>query len=57
MGDLGLMAIEVPSELGGAGLDSLAYAIAMEEISRCVYCAFNSYRYTRVSYFPIRLFV
>ncbi|KAL4711940.1 hypothetical protein ACJJTC_006109 [Scirpophaga incertulas] len=34
MGDLGLMAIAVPEELGGAGLDYLAYAIALEEISR-----------------------
>ncbi len=34
MGDLGLLAVEVPVEYGGAGLDCLAYAIAMEEISR-----------------------
>lgn len=34
MGDLGLMGIAAPEELGGAGLDYLAYAIAMEEISR-----------------------
>ncbi|XP_046386511.1 short-chain specific acyl-CoA dehydrogenase, mitochondrial [Ischnura elegans] len=34
MGDLGLMAIDVPEELGGTGLDYLAYSIAMEEISR-----------------------
>lgn len=34
MGELGLMAVEVPEEYGGTGLDSLAYAIAMEEISR-----------------------
>ncbi|XP_050302192.1 short-chain specific acyl-CoA dehydrogenase, mitochondrial isoform X2 [Anthonomus grandis grandis] len=34
MGELGLMAIEVPEEYGGTGLDSLAYSIAMEEISR-----------------------
>lgn len=34
MGKLGLMAIDVPEELSGAGLDYLAYAIAMEEISR-----------------------
>ncbi|KAK4878243.1 hypothetical protein RN001_010749 [Aquatica leii] len=34
MGDLGLMAITVSEEHGGAGLDYLAYAIAMEEISR-----------------------
>lgn len=34
MGELGLMAIEIPESLGGTGLDYLAYAIAMEEISR-----------------------
>ncbi|CAG0893181.1 unnamed protein product [Darwinula stevensoni] len=34
MGELGLMAIEVPPNLGGAGLNSLAYVVAMEEISR-----------------------
>ncbi|XP_072934556.1 short-chain specific acyl-CoA dehydrogenase, mitochondrial [Epargyreus clarus] len=34
MGELGLMAIAVPEEQGGAGLDYLAYAIALEEISR-----------------------
>ena len=34
MGELGLMAMDVPEELSGAGLDYLAYTIAMEEISR-----------------------
>jgi len=34
MGELGLMGIAVPDEYGGAGMDPLAYAIAMEEISR-----------------------
>lgn len=34
MGELGLMAISIPEEIGGTGLDYLAYAIAMEEISR-----------------------
>lgn len=34
MGELGLLAMDVPEELRGAGLDYLAYAIAMEEISR-----------------------
>eukprot|EP00730_Choanoeca_flexa_P010030 TRINITY_DN14879_c0_g1_i1.p1 TRINITY_DN14879_c0_g1~~TRINITY_DN14879_c0_g1_i1.p1 ORF type:complete len:412 (+),score=85.91 TRINITY_DN14879_c0_g1_i1:31-1266(+) len=32
--DLGLMAIEVPEQYGGSGLDALAYAVALEEISR-----------------------
>ncbi len=34
MGELGLMAIDIPEKYEGAGLDYLAYAIAMEEISR-----------------------
>ena len=34
MGELGLMGITVPEECGGTGLDYLAYAISMEEISR-----------------------
>ncbi len=39
MGELGLMAVAVPDSLGGTGLDNLAYAIAMEEISRgCASC-------------------
>ena len=34
-----MMAVSVPTELGGAGLDYLAYAIGMEEISRgCASC-------------------
>jgi butyryl-CoA dehydrogenase len=33
MGELGLMGIEVPVELGGSGLDTVAYVLAMEEIS------------------------
>jgi len=34
MGDLGLMGLDIPEKYGGAGLDYLAYAVAMEEISR-----------------------
>uniref|UniRef100_A0A1A7YMQ5 Short-chain specific acyl-CoA dehydrogenase, mitochondrial n=1 Tax=Iconisemion striatum TaxID=60296 RepID=A0A1A7YMQ5_9TELE len=34
LGSLGVMAIEVPEELGGAGMDYLAYCLALEEISR-----------------------
>ncbi|XP_056008639.1 short-chain specific acyl-CoA dehydrogenase, mitochondrial-like isoform X2 [Ostrea edulis] len=34
MGDLGLMSVDVSVDEGGTGLDYLAYAIAMEEISR-----------------------
>lgn len=39
LGELGLMGIFVPDNYGGAGLDALAYVIAMEEISRgCASC-------------------
>jgi alkylation response protein AidB-like acyl-CoA dehydrogenase len=33
MGQLGLMGIEVPEEYGGAGMDPIAYALAMIEIA------------------------
>lgn len=33
MGQLGLMGIEVPEEYGGAGMDSIAYALAVMEIA------------------------
>jgi alkylation response protein AidB-like acyl-CoA dehydrogenase len=33
MGELGLMGIEVPEEYGGAGLDSIGYALALMEVS------------------------
>lgn len=34
MGRLGLMGIEIPEEYGGAGLDTLAYVLALEEICK-----------------------
>jgi alkylation response protein AidB-like acyl-CoA dehydrogenase len=34
MGSLGYFGIQAPMELGGAGLDSLSYAITIEEVSR-----------------------
>jgi len=34
MGQMGFMGIEVPEAYGGAGMDTLAYALAMEEISK-----------------------
>ena len=34
MGALGLMGVEVPEEYGGAGMDTLAYVLAMEEIAK-----------------------
>lgn len=34
LGELGLMGVMVPAEYGGAGLDAVSYAIAVEEIAR-----------------------
>ncbi len=34
MGELGLMGIEISEEYGGAGLDTLAYVLAIEEIAK-----------------------
>lgn len=34
MGEMGLMGIEVPEEYGGAGMDTVAYALAMFEIAK-----------------------
>jgi alkylation response protein AidB-like acyl-CoA dehydrogenase len=34
MGAMGFMGIEVPEQYGGAGMDTLAYVLAMEEISK-----------------------
>src|SRR5512140_2140424 len=34
LGEMGLMGVAVSAEHGGAGMDPLAYAVAMEEISR-----------------------
>ncbi len=34
MGAMGFMGIEVPEEYGGAGMDTLAYVLAVEEISK-----------------------
>jgi alkylation response protein AidB-like acyl-CoA dehydrogenase len=34
MGEMGLMGIEVPEEYGGAGFDTIAYVLAVEEVAR-----------------------
>jgi butyryl-CoA dehydrogenase len=39
MAELGLMGVAIPEEHGGAGMDALSYALAMEEISAaCASC-------------------
>jgi len=40
MGELGLMGVAVPAEYGGAELDNVSYALAMEEVARA--CASTS---------------
>ena len=34
LGELGLLGIMVPEKWGGAGMDALSYAVALEEIAR-----------------------
>src|SRR5512142_2683599 len=34
MGEMGFMGIEVPEQYGGAGMDTMAYVLAMVEISK-----------------------
>jgi butyryl-CoA dehydrogenase len=34
LGELGLMGVDVPERWGGAGMDNVSYALAIEEISR-----------------------
>ncbi len=37
MGEMGLMGVAIPAEHGGAGMDAISYALAMEEM--CAACA------------------
>src|SRR5512143_4135259 len=34
LGEMGLLGVAVPADQGGAGMDNVSYAVAMEEISR-----------------------
>jgi len=34
MGEMGFMGVEIPEEYGGAGMDTLAYVIALEEVCK-----------------------
>jgi butyryl-CoA dehydrogenase len=34
LGEMGLLGVAIPAELGGAGMDNVSYAVGMEEISR-----------------------
>ena len=57
MGRLGYFGIQVPKELGGAGLDSLSYAITIEEISRvCASLGLCVTVHNSVAVYPIMAF-
>ena len=39
LGELGFLGVAIPEELGGAGMDTVGYALAMEEVSQaCASC-------------------
>ena len=40
LGSLGLMGVAVPEAWGGAGMDTVSYALALEEISRACAASF-----------------
>ncbi len=57
LGALGLMGMTVPEEWGGAGLDTLSYAIAIEELARVdSSVAFTVAAHTGIGTMPIVLF-
>jgi butyryl-CoA dehydrogenase len=57
MGKLGYFGIQVPRELGGAGLDSMSYVIVIEEISRaCAGLGLCVTVHNSVAVFPILTF-
>ncbi len=56
MGELGLLGIPIPQKYGGAGLDTLSYAIAVEEVGRV--CGSNGIvlaAHTSLTCYPIYL--
>jgi butyryl-CoA dehydrogenase len=54
MGKLGYMGIPYPEEAGGAGMDTLSYAIAVEEISRvCASTGITLAAHTSLGIYPI----
>lgn len=57
MGALGYFGIQVPKELGGAGMDSLSYVVAIEEISRvCGAMGLCVTVHNSVAVYPIMMF-
>jgi butyryl-CoA dehydrogenase len=57
MAKLNLMGLPIPKDLGGAGVDTISYAIAVEEIARrCASTAVIMSVHTSVGTYPIYLF-
>lgn len=57
MGELGLMGIVFPEEYGGAGMDQVCYAIAVEEVSRaCASTGITLAAHVSLGVFPIAAF-
>jgi short/branched chain acyl-CoA dehydrogenase len=57
MGELGLMGIPIPEEYGGAGADTVSYAIAVEELTRIdSSVAITMAAHTSLGTMPIYLF-
>ena len=57
MAKLNLLGLPIPSEYGGAGVDTISYAIAVEEISkRCASTGVIMSVHTSVGTYPIYLF-
>ncbi|MCF7805700.1 MAG: acyl-CoA dehydrogenase [Candidatus Marinimicrobia bacterium] len=54
MGELGLMGIPYPEEYGGAGMDTISYALAIEELTKaCSSTAITMAAHTSLGTFPI----
>ncbi|UCE36492.1 MAG: acyl-CoA dehydrogenase [Thermoplasmata archaeon] len=57
MAELNLMGLPIPTEYGGAGVDTISYAIAIEEIAkRCASTAVIVSVHTSVGTYPIYIF-
>ncbi len=57
MGELGMLGIPFPEEYGGAGMDTLSFALALEEIARvCGSTCLNVAAHTSLCAMPIYLF-
>jgi len=57
MSELGLMGIPYPEEYGGAGMDAVAYALAVEELTKaCSSTAITMAAHTSLGTFPIYRF-